>query len=264
MAARLENLAMMRTVVAAAATVDDLDMDMVADLKLATDEACTRLVRSSVPNAMLVVRLDFHLDRLAMAVYSHCLPGDVFPLDSFSWHVLSSLADHVETFERAHPDDPVGHIVGVSLTKLRDSRLRCPRGERIAEPATRLLCQLLPPATPLLCQLLPYVGYRVVQWVGGHITAQREQLCDGIPRYDRPVDPLYLAVASHPIQGHQSISSEKPQALQIEHQGPVSVQIAGRILGQVISVYCIDLAGGSHQHRRRAVPVCREPCGVVC
>lgn len=57
MAARLENLAMMRTVVAAAATVDDLDMDMVADLKLATDEACTRLVRSSVPNAMLVVRL---------------------------------------------------------------------------------------------------------------------------------------------------------------------------------------------------------------
>ncbi|WP_100461378.1 anti-sigma factor [Mycobacteroides abscessus] len=121
MAARLENLAMMRTVVAAAATVDDLDMDMVADLKLATDEACTRLVRSSVPNAMLVVRLDFHLDRLAMAVYSHCQPGDVFPLDSFSWHVLSSLADHVETFERAHPDDPVGHIVGVSLTKLRDA-----------------------------------------------------------------------------------------------------------------------------------------------
>lgn len=253
MAARLENLAMMRTVVAAAATVDDLDMDMVADLKLATDEACTRLVRSSVPNAMLVVRLDFHLDRLVMAVYAHCQPGDVFPLDSFSWHVLSSLADHVETFERAHPDDPVGHIVGVSLTKLRDAGSAVRVANGIAEPATRLLCQLL-----------PYVRYRVVQWVGGHVTAQGEQLCDGIPRYDRPVDPLYLAVASHPIQGHQPIGSEKPQPLQIEHQGPVSVQIAGRILGQVISVYCIDLAGGSHQYRRRAVPVCREPCGVVC
>ncbi len=41
-AARLENLAVLRTLVAAAATFEDLDIDSVADLRLAVDEACTR------------------------------------------------------------------------------------------------------------------------------------------------------------------------------------------------------------------------------
>src|SRR3982074_915600 len=47
-AARLENLAMVRTLVAAVGTFEDLDFDAVADLRLAVDEAGTRLVRSPV------------------------------------------------------------------------------------------------------------------------------------------------------------------------------------------------------------------------
>lgn len=115
-AARLDNLAMIRTVVAAAATFEDVDLDTVADLKLATDEACTRLIRASVPDATLTVRLDFHSDRLGIMAFTHCLPGDVFPLDSFGWHVLKSLVDHVETFERDHPAEATGRIVGVTMT----------------------------------------------------------------------------------------------------------------------------------------------------
>jgi serine/threonine-protein kinase RsbW len=121
MAARLSNLAMIRTVVGAATTVDDIDMDTVADLKLATDEACTRLIKASVPDATLTVRLDFHPDRLNIAVHTHCLAGDVFPLDSFSWYVLNSLVDHVETFERSPLDDPVGRVVGVAMSAQRDA-----------------------------------------------------------------------------------------------------------------------------------------------
>lgn len=120
MTARLDNLAMMRTVVAAATTFDDLDLDTVADLKLATDEACTRLIKASVADATLTVRIDFHPDRLSIVAYTHCVTGNVFPPENFSWHVLNSLVDHVETFERSHPDDAAGRIVGVTLTTHRD------------------------------------------------------------------------------------------------------------------------------------------------
>lgn len=120
-AARLDNLAMVRTVVAAAATFDDMDMDTVADLKLATDEACTRLIRASVPDAMLTVRLDFHSDLFGIVAFTHCLSGEVFPLESFSWHVLNSLVDHVETFEEDDPADSASRIVGVTMTTRRDA-----------------------------------------------------------------------------------------------------------------------------------------------
>ena len=52
-AARLENLAMLRTLVGAIGTFEDLDFDAVADLRLAVDEVCTRLIRSATPDAML-------------------------------------------------------------------------------------------------------------------------------------------------------------------------------------------------------------------
>jgi hypothetical protein len=52
-AARLENLAVVRTLVGAISTFADLDFDAVADLRLAVDEVCTRLIRSAQPDAVL-------------------------------------------------------------------------------------------------------------------------------------------------------------------------------------------------------------------
>ena len=49
--ARLENLAVVRTLIGALATAEDLDLDAVADLRLAVDEACTRLIRSTTRSA---------------------------------------------------------------------------------------------------------------------------------------------------------------------------------------------------------------------
>src|SRR6478735_12151311 len=57
-AAQLENLAVVRTVVAAIGTFEDLDFDAVSDLRLAVDEACTRLIRSAVPNSSLLLVVD--------------------------------------------------------------------------------------------------------------------------------------------------------------------------------------------------------------
>lgn len=56
--AQLENLAVVRTVIGAIGTFEDLDLDAVADLRLAVDEACTRLIKSAAKDATLVLVID--------------------------------------------------------------------------------------------------------------------------------------------------------------------------------------------------------------
>ena len=88
-AARLDNLAVLRTVAAAIGAFARLDDAAVADLRLA--------VEVSVPGD----------DEHSLS------PG------SFSWYVLSSLADHVEPFRDG--DDPADPdwLMGIRLTTRR-------------------------------------------------------------------------------------------------------------------------------------------------
>lgn len=114
--AKLENLALMRTLVGAVGTYSDLDFDAVADLRLAVDEACTRLIRVAIPDGILVVVLD-HRDEGLVVEASVDVPPDnpvteVVSPGSFSWHVLSSLADEVRTFHR-------DHRAGIAMTTRR-------------------------------------------------------------------------------------------------------------------------------------------------
>ncbi|MDD4867999.1 MAG: anti-sigma factor, partial [Mycobacterium sp.] len=87
-AARLENLAILRTLIGAVGTFEDLDFDAVADLRLAVDEVCTRLIRSATPDATLVVVVDPHEDGLVVEASAACDTHDVVAPGSFSWHVL--------------------------------------------------------------------------------------------------------------------------------------------------------------------------------
>ena len=124
-AAKLENLAVLRTLVAAMATFEDFDMDAVADLRLAVDEACTRLIRSAKPDASLVVSMDPSDDALTVDASTACTTTDVMAPGSFSWHVLTSLTDHVSTFHDGHDDhQDAGEIFGISMTTRRVSSLR--------------------------------------------------------------------------------------------------------------------------------------------
>ena len=118
-AARLENLAVLRTLVGAVGTFSDLDFDAVADLRLAVDEACTRLIRSATPDATLTVVVDPREDVVVVQVSTECETFDVVTPGSFSWHVLSSLTDDVETFHNGHVAGSAGSIVGISLTTRR-------------------------------------------------------------------------------------------------------------------------------------------------
>lgn len=123
MAAKLENLAVLRTVVGAVGTYEDLDFDSVADLRLAVDEACTRLIRSADQDATLVLVVNPTDDQLVVDVSTACSSPDIVVPGSFSWHVLSSLTDEVSTFQDGHgPED--SHVFGISMTTRRASSLR--------------------------------------------------------------------------------------------------------------------------------------------
>ena len=123
-AARLENLAVLRTLVGAVGTFEDLDFDSVADLRLAVDEACTRLIRSALPDATLVVIVDSRDDELIVEASTACETFDVVTPGSFSWHVLSSLTDDVQTFHNGHEPNGDGRIFGITLTTRRAGSAR--------------------------------------------------------------------------------------------------------------------------------------------
>lgn len=122
-AATLENLAVLRTLVAAIATFEDLDFDAVADLRLAVDEACTRLIRSAVPEATLLLVVDPQAESLVVHASTTCDSTDILSPGSFSWHVLSSLTDEVSTFSNGQAAAD-GQQFGISMTTRRASSLR--------------------------------------------------------------------------------------------------------------------------------------------
>jgi anti-sigma regulatory factor (Ser/Thr protein kinase) len=122
-AATLENLAMLRTLVAAVGTFEDLDFDAVADLRLAVDEACTRLIRSAVPNSTLLLVVDPRDDAVVIDASTTCKSPDILAPGSFSWHVLSSLTDEVRTFSDGRGPQE-GRVFGISMTTRRASSLQ--------------------------------------------------------------------------------------------------------------------------------------------
>jgi serine/threonine-protein kinase RsbW len=123
-AARLENLAMLRTLVGAIGTFEDLDFDAVADLRLAVDEVCTRLIRSATPGATLVVVVDPLDDELIVEASAACETHDVVSPGSFSWHVLTSLADDVQTFHDGRGPTEAGSVFGIALTARKTAATR--------------------------------------------------------------------------------------------------------------------------------------------
>ncbi|MGE2836604.1 ATP-binding protein [Mycobacterium sp. SMC-4] len=121
-AATLENLAVLRTLVAAIGTFEDLDFDAVADLRLAVDEACTRLIRSAVADSTLLLVVDPQPDALMVHASTTCNSSDILAPGSFSWHVLSSLTDDVTTFSDGQSAG--GQVFGISMTTRRASSLQ--------------------------------------------------------------------------------------------------------------------------------------------
>ncbi|MCG5431669.1 anti-sigma factor [Mycobacterium sp. MYCO198283] len=119
-AAQLDNLAIVRTLISAVGTFQDLDLDAVADLRLAIDEACTRLIRSSTPDSVLSVVAEPREGKLVVSASTTCADGDVLTPGSFSWHVISSLTDSLDTFHDGHDGVQLGgQLFGITMTARR-------------------------------------------------------------------------------------------------------------------------------------------------
>ncbi|HEX9175923.1 MAG TPA: ATP-binding protein [Mycobacterium sp.] len=117
--ARLESLAVIRALVTALGTLEDLDLDAVADLRLALDEACTALIRSAAPDSRLTVTVRLREQDLWVSVSAPCVEENALRHGTFSWHVISSLTDDVETFHDGAKVGDHGRVFGITMTARR-------------------------------------------------------------------------------------------------------------------------------------------------
>ena len=106
----------LRVVAADLAARADFDLDAVADLRLAVDEAASELVTVAAPEALLTCV--FSLDHRQMEVTASvpARQGAALREDSFGWRVLTTLVDEVRVTGEPDGDPP---ILGISLCKRR-------------------------------------------------------------------------------------------------------------------------------------------------
>lgn len=117
--ARLESLAVIRALVTALGTLEDLDLDAIADLRLALDEACTALIRSQAGDSRLTVTVQPREHDLWVSVSAPTVDENVLRPGTFSWHVISSLTDDVQTFRDGAEVKGAGGVFGITMTASR-------------------------------------------------------------------------------------------------------------------------------------------------
>ena len=106
-------LSSLRALITDLAIRADFDLDSVADLTLAVDEACAALIGAAAPHDTLICRFAVSVDLITV---SATLPTGwradrpSLPTDTFGWRVIRPLADDVELMDDAG-------VLGIRLTK---------------------------------------------------------------------------------------------------------------------------------------------------
>lgn len=118
--AEATQLSVMRAVIGDLAMRADFDVDSIADLRLAVDEACSSLIRLTTPEAVLVCRFHSTPDSLAIQAEVSSNEAAGPRTDTFSWRVLTALMDSVHTSVDLASDGHAGrHLVRIDLSKQR-------------------------------------------------------------------------------------------------------------------------------------------------
>ena len=118
-------LPIIRSLAATIAMREDFDLDFVADLKLAVDEACSMLSGAAWPGTEL--RCRFRVTGDTIAVQATALSTvEALPLDttSFGWRVLTTLTDSAGTRVEQVPG---GYRVLIELSKRGPHPVAVPR-----------------------------------------------------------------------------------------------------------------------------------------
>ncbi|GAB2752128.1 anti-sigma regulatory factor [Salinifilum aidingensis] len=116
-------LPVLRAVVADLAMRADFDVDSVADLRLAVDEACSCLVRLANSDTQLHCRFRTWEDALSLSAEVASEDGFGPRKDTFSWRVLSALADSVSASVEADTSTNGRYRVRIELTKGRTAHV---------------------------------------------------------------------------------------------------------------------------------------------
>ena len=109
-------LPVVRTVAADLAMRADFDLDAIADLRLAVDEACATLIALAAPGEELTCSFSTDRGRITVSASVAALRGTPPDRDSFGWQVLSCLVDSATTWV-SPTSEPGRFRVHVDLTK---------------------------------------------------------------------------------------------------------------------------------------------------
>ena len=96
--AEASQLAPIRGVSAALAGQCNMDLDQIADLQLAVDEACSTLVRIALAGTEIICRFRLSAEHFRFSAVVATTRSDVdWPYERrFGWHVLRTLTDELE------------------------------------------------------------------------------------------------------------------------------------------------------------------------
>jgi serine/threonine-protein kinase RsbW len=119
--AELTNLPIIRSLAASIARRADYDLDAIADLKLAVDEACSTLITRAAVNASLNCAFTVAKDEIRFTVTIKSTNDAVPSSDSFGWRVLTTLTDHANSWveRNGQGGEQPEHLVHIELTKRR-------------------------------------------------------------------------------------------------------------------------------------------------
>ncbi|GAB3456952.1 ATP-binding protein [Actinophytocola sediminis] len=119
--AELTNLPIIRSLAASIAMRADYDLDSIADLKLAVDEACSTLITRAAVDATLQCGFTVSKDEIRFQVTISSASDQVPSSDSFGWRVLTTLTDQARSWVE-HNGQGGGrpeHLVHIELAKRR-------------------------------------------------------------------------------------------------------------------------------------------------
>jgi serine/threonine-protein kinase RsbW len=91
------HLPVLRTFTADLAARLDFNLDEVADLRMAVDEACAGLVARAVKTTQLSCAFQLEPDALLVTAVARTTDGAPPARDTFGWRVLTALVDTVDT-----------------------------------------------------------------------------------------------------------------------------------------------------------------------
>lgn len=110
-------LPVLRAIASVVAMRQDFDLDAIADLKMAVDEACSMLVLNATKGTILSCRFQPGGQRIRVLATALSDTDDWPDTGSFGWHVLSTLTDTVDAGVSPAASDPGGFTLRIELSK---------------------------------------------------------------------------------------------------------------------------------------------------